>query len=117
MATPEDFAALNRRVDRLETGLAEVRTRAESAETLARLADRDTGEIKASHASILRSMEALRLTQVEQGRALDNHTRILDHHSEVLEGHAQQLADIRSRLGVVNDGVIKIIGLLADRAS
>jgi hypothetical protein len=110
MATPEDFAALNRRVDRLETGLAEVRTRAESAETLARLNDRDTSEIKASHAAILRSLEALRLTQVEQGR-------VQDHHSEVLEDHTQQLADLRTRIGVVNDGVIKIIGLLADRAS
>ncbi len=61
-AAPDDFAELRGRVDRLEVEMAEVRSRAENAETLARLADRDTSDIKASHAAIMRSMEALRET-------------------------------------------------------
>ncbi|MBO0824502.1 MAG: hypothetical protein J2P27_11710 [Actinobacteria bacterium] len=70
----------------------------DNAETLARLADRDTSDIKASHAAIMRSMEALRETQIEQGQVLADHT--------------DQLTELRRGLGVVRDGVTTIIGLL-----
>jgi hypothetical protein len=94
MTNPEESSMLSQRVDQLETGLAEVRSRAETAETLARLADRDTAGIKASHAAIIRSMSAWRTTQVEQGMVLADHTQVL--------------ADLRA-------GISTIIGLLTGR--
>jgi chromosome segregation ATPase len=73
---------LRARLDRIEAELAEVRAKAESAETLARFADRDASEIKASHAGIVHSLNALRETQLEQGQTLAEHTQILAEHSQ-----------------------------------
>jgi chromosome segregation ATPase len=84
---------LRARVDRIEAELAEVRAKAESAETLARFADRDASEIKASHAGIVHTLNALRETQLEQGQTLAEHTQILAEHSQILAEHSQILAE------------------------
>jgi hypothetical protein len=86
-----DIDDLRARVDRVEAELAEVRARAETAETLARFADRDTGDIKASHAAVMHSLSALRQTQIEQGNTLAEHGQILAEHSQA---HAKTLAGI-----------------------
>jgi chromosome segregation ATPase len=106
-AAPDDFAELRGRVDRLEVDMAEVRSRAENAETLAHLADRDTSDIKASHAAIMRSMQALREAQVAQGRDI----------SELKVDVSElkvDVSELRRGLGVVRDGVTTIISLLSD---
>jgi chromosome segregation ATPase len=86
-----DIDDLRARVDRVEAELAEVRARAETAETLARFADRDTGDIKASHAAVMHSLSALRQTQIEQGNTLAEHSQILGEHSQILGEHSQIL--------------------------
>ena len=83
------------RVDRIEAELAEVRARAESAETLARFADRDASEIKASHAGIVHTLNALRETQLDQGQTLARHDQILAEHSQA---HGKTLAGIEQIL-------------------
>lgn len=120
-AAPDDFAELRGRVDRLEVEMAEVRTRAENAETLARLADRDTSDIKASHAAIMRSMQALRDTQVEQGRdigVLKSDVSVLKRDVGVLKRDVGELksdvTELRRGLGVVREGVATIISLLSN---
>jgi hypothetical protein len=106
-AAPDDVADLSGRVDGHGVEMAEVRSRAENAETLARLADRDTSDIKASHAAIMRSMQALRETQVAQGRDIS------DLRGEVSELRGE-VSDFQRGLGVVRDGVVTIISLLSD---
>ncbi|MGH3304751.1 MAG: hypothetical protein ACRDOK_24405 [Streptosporangiaceae bacterium] len=120
-AAQDDFAELRGRVDRIEVELAEVRSRAENAETLARLADRDTSDIKASHAAIMRSMQALRETQVEQGRDITElRGDVTELRGDVTELRGDvtelrgEMTELRRGLGVVRDGVTTIIGLLTD---
>jgi multidrug efflux pump subunit AcrA (membrane-fusion protein) len=86
---------LRARVDRGEAELAEVRAKAESAETLAGFADRDASDIKSSHAGIVRSLNALRETQLEQGRVLADHNHVLAEHSQA---HGKTLAGIEQIL-------------------
>jgi len=104
-AGPEEFAELRSRVGRPEVGLAEVPNRAETAETLARLADTDTSDIKASHGAILRSLDALREAQVDQGQ-------VLAEHGQQLAELRGDVSEIRTGLGVVRDGVATIISLV-----
>ena len=116
MATsPDEPGAIRARLERLETGLAEVRTIAESAETLATLADRDTSDIKASHAAILRSLQALHHTQVDHSRQLADHGRQLTELRTDVTVLRTDVTDIGRGLGVVRDGVATIIHLLTDR--
>ena len=84
---------LRARVDRVEAELAEVRAKAESAETLARFADRDASDIKSSHAGIVRSLNALRETQLEQGRLLAEHSHA---HGKTLAGIEQILTRLNT---------------------
>jgi len=120
-SAPEEFDELRGRVDRLEAEMPEVRgiaenaqARAERAEVLARLADKDTSDIKTSHGAIMRSMEALRETQIEQGRdisVLRSDVSVLKSDVSVLRGDAGEL---RRGLRVVRDGVATIITLLSN---
>jgi hypothetical protein len=82
-------------MDRMEAELAEVRAKAESAETLARFANRDASDIKASHAGIVHTLNALRETQLEHGQTLAGHSQVLAEHSQA---HGKTLAGIEQIL-------------------
>lgn len=86
---------LRARIDRVEAELAEVRAKAENAETLARFADRDASEIKASHAGIVHTLNALRETQLEQSQNLAEHGQILAEHGQA---HVRTMAGIEQIL-------------------
>jgi hypothetical protein len=103
---------LRLRIDRIEAELAEVRAKAESAETLARFADRDASDIKASHAGIVHTLNALRETQLEHGQTLAGHTEVLAGHSQVLAGHTQVLAEHSQAHGKTLAGIEQILTLL-----
>jgi chromosome segregation ATPase len=103
---------LRARIDRIEAELAEVRAKAESAETLARFADRDAKDIKASHAGIVHTLNALRETQLEQGQTLAEHTQILAEHTQILAEHTQILAEHSQAHGTTIAGIEQILTLL-----
>lgn len=90
---------LSQRVDALEDH-ATARTDAAAARTLAAAADRDVSEVRAELRAHIASLNALRETQIQQGRVLNQHSQILDEHSRVL--------------GTLKKGVTRILELLTE---
>ena len=83
MTSPED---IERRLKAAESDAA-------AARVLAAGADRDCSEMKAELRSHTTVLNAVRETQVEQGKTLAGHGQILAGHSQILAGHSKTLAE------------------------
>ncbi|MPZ66683.1 MAG: hypothetical protein GEU83_14625 [Pseudonocardiaceae bacterium] len=97
MPDPDDdletrVATLEREVARLREQAALTSSDAAAARTLAAGADHDVSEVRAELRAHTQSLNALRETQLEQGRLLAEHGRALDDHGQALAGHGQALA-------------------------
>jgi chromosome segregation ATPase len=57
----------------------------------ASLADRDVGEFRGTLVAHVQALNALRETQLEQGRQLDDLRQVVDGHTETLDQHTQTL--------------------------
>lgn len=62
-----------------------------------------------------RTLNALRETQLEQGRTLDEHSRKLDEHSRILGEHSRILGEHSRALVTVQAGVDHIVDLLTEQ--
>lgn len=105
---------LVQRVDALEvqgrdmrSQLAAVRADAAAARTLASGADHDVAEVRAELRAHTSALNALRETQLEQGRTLSQHSQILGEHSQILGEHGRVL-------NTVQVGVERIVELLTE---
>jgi hypothetical protein len=79
-ATAEHVSDLDEIRERMDAPEAEVSRLCEDAaatRTLAAMADRDASEVRGALRAHTQSLNALRETQIEQGRTLDAHTRTL----------------------------------------
>ena len=108
MASPDD---LERRVSAVERDVAEMRALHEvaaadatAARVLAAGADRDVSEVRAELRAHTQALNALRQTQVEQGRAIDELGRGVDVLGDAVE---RGFAD-------VNAGLSEIVRRLPD---
>jgi hypothetical protein len=72
---------LEARVDALEQEVAQMR---------------EVGEER--HQAQTRVLNALRVTQIEQGETLKEHSEILKEHSGILKEHSQAIADLRTEV-------------------
>jgi len=82
---------LEREVARLREQNALSSSDATAARVLAAGADHDVSEVRAELRAHTQALNALRETQLEQGRKLDEHSQILNEHSQKLDGHSQKL--------------------------
>ncbi|CAN5407108.1 hypothetical protein BH23ACT9_BH23ACT9_31400 [soil metagenome] len=71
--------------------LASTSIDAQAARTLAGGADRDVSEVRAELRAHTQVLNALRETQVEQGRVLDQHGVILANHGQTMVHHGRLL--------------------------
>jgi chromosome segregation ATPase len=89
----------------LRAEIALVRADAQAARTLAAGADRDVSEVRAELRSHTRVLEALRQTQIEQGRAIDELRRELSGVRGELGGLRGELGGLRGELGELGGDV------------
>ncbi|HSK95977.1 MAG TPA: hypothetical protein VK891_05100, partial [Euzebyales bacterium] len=87
----ERLVAVEERIDELAINAAATRA-------MAAMADRDVAKFRPAMSGHTRALNALRETQIEQGRTLAEHTRLLDEHGRkldeqgrVLEEHGRKL--------------------------
>lgn len=106
MATPDD---LESRVTAVERAVAELRERqvltasdAAAARTLASGADRDVSEVRAELRAHTSALNALRETQLEQGRRLDSLEQVV----------SDGFADVGQGFATVHAGMAQIVQLL-----
>lgn len=71
---------------------------------MAAMADRDVSETRTAIRGIAAVQNALRETQLEQGRTLEQHTQVLAQHSQVLAQHSQSLKSLAEVSGVLLAG-------------
>ncbi|MET9258554.1 MULTISPECIES: hypothetical protein [Amycolatopsis] len=97
-----DLEELEGRVARLERAVAEVQQDAAAARVLAGAADRDVSGFREELRAHTRTLNALRETQIEQGRQLSDQGRQLDElQQQVQEGFS-----------TLNTGMAQIVALL-----
>jgi chromosome segregation ATPase len=118
VADPDD---LERRVNALESEMARLReqaaiaaTDARAARVLAAGADRDVAEVRAELRAHTQALNALRETQLEQGRMLNEHGRMLNEHGRMLNEQGQAMTGGFSKL---NAGMTELRTLLEHIAS
>ncbi|WP_370325068.1 hypothetical protein [Euzebya sp.] len=116
-----DDEDLERRVGALEGEMREVREQlahtsadAQAARVLAGGADRDVSEVRAELRAHMSVLQALRETQLEQGRVLDEHSRILGEHSRILGAHGEVLGRHDRRFASLQGGIDQIIEILTE---
>ena len=106
-----DLDQVRQEVAELRQEVAELRDESAQTRVLAALADRDAAGMRAGQAGVLAALNALRETQVEQGRILDGHGRTLVEHGQVLGA----LVVGQERHTALLDGLTAAVGTLADR--
>lgn len=120
-----EAAELKKRVTKLESEVRRAREDSAAARILAGGADRDVSEMQAELRAHTGSLEALRETQVEQGKTLAKHGKRLDqldHKFDRLDrkfdaGFAQadeNFAKVGKQLGVLQTGQERITELLTE---
>jgi hypothetical protein len=126
---------LENRVGILEQEVAQLREQAAlsssdatAARVLAAGADRDVSEVRSELRAHTRALNALRETQLEQGRMLAEHGRILDEHGRILDEHGRMLIEhgraivsldqkMSAGFTTLHTGMEKIIALLENAGS
>jgi chromosome segregation ATPase len=131
----KDDEDIENRVGILEQEVAQLREQAAlsssdatAARVLAAGADRDVSEVRSELRAHTRALNALRETQLEQGRMIAEQGRILAEHGRAITGIHQQLAEHgRAIVGLdqkmsagfttLHTGMEKIIALLENAGS
>jgi hypothetical protein len=126
---------LANRVGILEQEVAQLREQAAlsssdatAARVLAAGADRDVSEVRSELRAHTRALNALRETQLEQGRMLAEHGRVLDEHGRILDEHGRMLIEhgraivsldqkMSAGFTTLHTGMEKIIALLENAGS
>jgi hypothetical protein len=105
-----DLDEIRNRVDVLETEVTRLREEAAATRTLAALADRDASEVRGALRAHTQALNALRETQVEQGRAQEAQTSTLRTIAEAVGGltthlqrHDDDLSEIKAMLRNLTD--------------
>ncbi|HEX2297587.1 MAG TPA: hypothetical protein VHH34_03560 [Pseudonocardiaceae bacterium] len=113
---PEPDDDIEARVSMLEHEVARLREQAAltssdaaAARMLAAGADHDVSEVRAELRAHTRALNALRETQLEQGRTLAEHSQILAEHSQAAAGLDEKMTDGFAKLGT---GMTQITALL-----
>ena len=113
MATPEDIES---RLSALERGVAQLREQqglsasdAAAARVLAAGADHDVSEVRAELRAHTSALNALRETQLEQGRRLDRVDGRLDRMDDRFDGLETRMTDGFATVGA---GMTQIVALL-----
>jgi chromosome segregation ATPase len=112
---------LENRVGILEQEVAQLREQAAlsssdatAARVLAAGADRDVSEVRSELRAHTRALNALRETQLEQGRMLTEHGRILAEHGRAIVSLDQKMS---AGFTTLHTGMEKIIALLENADS
>jgi chromosome segregation ATPase len=111
------------RVSILEHEVAQLREQAAlsssdatAARVLAAGADRDVSEVRSELRAHTRALNALRETQLEQGRMLAEHGRILDEHGRAIVSLKQAIIGLDQKMSngfaTLNTGMAQIVALL-----
>ncbi|GAA5101839.1 hypothetical protein [Haloechinothrix salitolerans] len=90
---PERVDALETHGKQMREEVVTARSDAAAARMLAAAADRDVSEVRSELRAHTSALNALRETQLEQGKVLDKHTGILGEHSKVLDKHTGILGE------------------------
>jgi hypothetical protein len=116
-----EVAELRQEVAELRQEVAELREDTAQARAVAAFADRDAASIRVGQAGIVATLNALRETQVEQGRVLGEHGRVLgaliemqQQQTEVLARHTAALDGLTASVGALADGQEEQAGTLAE---
>lgn len=114
MAQPEDLDSRVRRLERevalLRERVAESAVNASAARTLASGADRDVSDVRAELRAHLRTLNALRQTQLEMQEGMR------DMRADLRGEIAELRTEMRGSFSVVNTGMAQISALLANIA-
>lgn len=112
---------IENRVSILEHEVAQLREQAAlsssdatAARVLAAGADRDVSEVRSELRAHTRALNALRETQLEQGRMLDEHRRMLVEHGRAIVSLDQKMS---AGFTTLHTGMEKIIALLENASS
>jgi len=107
---------LEREVAQLREQTALTSSDATAARVLAAGADRDVSEVRSELRAHTRALNALRETQLEQGRMLTEHGRILAEHGRILAEHGRAIVSLDQKMSAgfttLHTGMEKIIALL-----
>jgi hypothetical protein len=105
-----DLDEFRDRLDVLETEVARLREDAAATRTLASMADRDASEVRGALRAHTQALNALRETQIEQGRTQAAHTRTLEAIAEAVgalvagqQRHEETLSGIAATLQRLTD--------------
>ncbi|GAA2106253.1 hypothetical protein [Streptomyces synnematoformans] len=82
---------LRRRMEALEAQVHELTEQQAATRHLAVNSDRDVAALQEQRRADIQLFQALRQTQLEQGKVLDSHSKVLDSHSKTLEEHGKLL--------------------------
>jgi chromosome segregation ATPase len=93
-----NYKDLDVRLTAVEGEVRVLRRDAAVALELARGADRDVSEFKATLNTHKVLLEALRTTQIEQGQKLDEHGRILNEHGRILNEHTKRFDRLEQKM-------------------
>ena len=111
-----DLDEIRDRMDALEAEVSRLREDAAATRTLSAMADRDASEVRGALRAHTQSLNALRETQMEQGRTLDAHTRTLHTLADAVGGLVtgqQVLTETVSDLAATVSGLAQTVGGLA----
>ncbi|MGH3857711.1 MAG: hypothetical protein ACRDR6_30320 [Pseudonocardiaceae bacterium] len=109
------LAIVERDVAQLREQTALASSDAGAARVLAAGADHDVSEVRAELRAHTQALNALRETQLEQGRRIDEQGRRIDEHGrEMREGFAEQGREMREGFATLATGMAKITALLTN---
>lgn len=104
MDSVSDLDEIRQRLDVLEGEVARLREDATATRTLAGMADRDASEVRGALHAHTQLLNALRETQVEQGRTLVEHGQVLGALVEGQARHSAMLNGLTTTVGSLADG-------------
>jgi chromosome segregation ATPase len=105
---------LEREVARLREQAALTSSDANAARVLAAGADHDVSEVRSELRAHTRALNALRETQLEQGRMLVEQGRMLVEQGQMLAEHGEGITSIRQELAEHGEGITSIRQELAE---
>lgn len=112
--TVSDIGELRDRMDEVEARVAHLTVDSAATRLMAALADRDVADIRQAQRGHTRVLNALRETQVAQGRTLAEHGEILKAHSTTLASHGELLAQqgkLLAQQGKMLGAIIQHLGI------
>lgn len=85
---------VRRRLEALEAEVDRLRDDAAHTRALSAMADRDAADVRATARANTQMLNALRETQLEQSRVLQEHGRVLQEHGRVLRDLAEVVGGV-----------------------